>query len=100
MLCQRYFQRTPAFFAITLPGSETTVTGAYSMYVPMRANPVGTNTAGNSLHRPGVAFYSVTSIAGVQDAVGAGYTTLGIAAGAGALTSGQINGGLFLSAEL
>ena len=100
MLCQRYFQRTPAFFAITTPGTETDVTGAYSMYVPMRANPTGTNPSSNSFHKPQVAFYLVTAIQGVQDATGAGYATLTIATGAGTLASGQINGGIFLSAEL
>jgi hypothetical protein len=100
MMCQRYYQRTPAFFGITVPSNQTEVTGAYSMWVPLRASPTATVPSSCSFHRPGIAFYAVTGVLGSQANDGTGYTTVTIAAGAGTTTSGQINGGLFLSAEL
>jgi hypothetical protein len=99
-LCQRYYQRTPGFFGITAPATQTDVTGAYSMFTPMRANPTGSRPSTSRFHRPGVAFYNLTGLVQVQDLNGNGYTIATIDSGAGLLTSGQIVDGLNLSAEL
>ena len=98
--CQRYFQRTPGFFGITAPSTQTDLTGAYSMFTPMRANPTGSLPSTSRFHRPGVAFYNLTGLVQVQDLNGNGYTIATIVSGAGLLTSGQIVDGLNLSAEL
>ena len=97
-LCQRYYQQVGSFYAGTQVGSETTLVGAYSMYCPMRAGPTGTVAA--NFHRPGVAFYTISSISQIQDATGGGYSGFTIQSGAGAGTQGQYNGLLKLSAEL
>jgi hypothetical protein len=99
-LCQRYYQRTGGFYAGTQIVNETSCVGSYSQYVPLRASPTVNIPGGGRFHKPGVAFYSITSVAGGQDANGLGYTTCTIDSGAGAGTVGQIDFGFILSAEL
>ena len=99
-LCQRYFQLSQSFFALTGPTTQTEVTGSYPMFVPMRANPTGSIGSGTAFHKPAIAFYAVTGISSLQDSKGNGYSILNIQTGAGTLTSGQINSALLLSAEL
>jgi hypothetical protein len=99
-LCQRYCQQTTAFAGVTAFANELSVSGSAPFYVPMRANPTATIPVGCVFHRPGVAFYAVSAVAGIQDASGGGYITVTIAAGASTNTSGQITQGLLLSAEL
>jgi hypothetical protein len=54
---------------------------------------------GASFHKPGIAFYTISSINTGPDAVGNGYQNMTISSGAGTQTPGQIAGGLNLSAE-
>lgn len=100
MMCQRYYQKTNSYFAITEPGQQTRTTGSPSLKVEMRSAPTVTIPAGMAFHRPAVAFYNATSVISGGSADGSGYVTVDIATGAGTLTSGQMNNGLLYSSEL
>ena len=93
-------KQTTAFAGVTAFANELSVSGSAPFYVPMRANPTATIPFGCVFHRPGVAFYAVSAVVGMQDASGGGYITVTIAAGASTNTSGQITPGFLLSAEL
>ena len=99
-LCQRYYQITNSYFAITEPGTQTRTTGSPSLKVNMRAAPTVSLPAGLAFHRPAIAFYAATSVFSGGSADGSGYVTVDIVTGAGTLTSGQMNNGLIYSAEL
>jgi|LakMenEpi03Aug12_release.lakeMendotaPanAssembly.Ray.scaffolds.fasta_scaffold67144_6 hypothetical protein len=96
--CQRYYQIVGSFYAGTSP-SETSLVGAYSMYVSMRASPSSGGYSAN-FHRPGIAFYTINSIDQLQNQNGSGYFVATISSGAGGYTQGQFNGTLNLNAEL
>ena len=100
MMCQRYYQKTNSYFAITEPGQQTRTTGSPSLKVEMRAQPTVIIPSGMAFHRPAVAFYNATSVVAGGSADGSGYVTVDITTGAGTLTSGQMNQGLIYSAEL
>ena len=100
IMCQRYYQTTGGYFAATLSGSELSAVGSCNVKVDMRADPTATLPSGSSFHRPGIAFYSISSVDSGPQANGRGYQYATIAAGAGTSTAGQIVSGLNLSAEL
>ncbi len=97
--CQRYYQIVGSFQAATAQNSETYLAGAYAMYCPMRAGPTAVGFTG-SFHRPGIAFYNIVSIDGIQGADGANYTSVTIASGTGTGCPGQFSGTIKLNAEL
>jgi hypothetical protein len=100
MLCQRYYQRTGGFFAATQESNELNAVGSCGVKVDMRATPTATLPAGSRFHRPGIAFYAASAVDSGPEANGNGYQSFTIASGAGGGTSGQIDRGLILSAEL
>jgi hypothetical protein len=100
-LAQRYYQKTGGYFAATQVTSELYATGSCGVKVDMRANPTATLPAGGGrFHKPGIAFYAISAVDAGPQANGDGYQTCTIAAGAGAGTTGQLDFGLILSAEL
>lgn len=100
IMCQRYYQKTNSYFAITEPSLQTRTTGSPPLKVEMRAAPTVTLPSGVAFHRPAIAFYTATSVVSGGSADGSGYVTVDIASGAGTLTSGQMNNGLIYSSEL
>ena len=97
--CQRYFQTIGSFVASTISTNQTVVVGCYSLYCPMRADP-SLYTFNGSFHKPGVAFYTISSFSSLQNYQGNSYTTFNIASGAGSGVDGNYNGTLQLQAEL
>jgi len=97
--CQRYFQTIGSFQAATITTNQTVVVGCYSMYCPMRADP-SLYTFNGSFHKPGIAFYTISSFSSIQNYQGNSYTTFNIASGAGSGVDGNYNGTLQIQAEL
>ena len=100
LMCQRYFQISPSIQAVTSFATQTDLTGAFSLWTPMRANPTASLNGSPQFHKPGIAFYNITSVASGPTATGGSYTTLVIASGAGTGVGGQAVAPLKLDAEL
>lgn len=100
MLCHRYYQKLSAT-AVVNYASGAEIAGAVSLYCPMRATPTMSLVPGASLHKSGVAFYTLTSItsSGIGSD-GMGYFAINISGSPGAGTVGQVMGGLIFNAEL
>ena len=100
IMCQRYYQLTGGYFAATGSGNQLDAIGSCNVKVEMRADPTATLPAGVRFHKPGIAFYAISSVDAGPKANGNGYQVCTIASGAGTSTPGQIPEGLILSAEL
>lgn len=100
ILCQRYFQISQTTQGATSSVNDTQFLCAVQLWTPMRTSPTSSLNGSPVIHKPGIAFISISSVDSGPSATGGSYTTFTIPSGYGTQFSGQAISALKLSAEL
>jgi hypothetical protein len=100
ILCQRYFQLAPTTQGASSAVDQTQFLCAVPLWTPMRTSPTSTLISGSVVHKPGIAFITISSVDSGPSATGGSYTTFTIPSGYGTQFTGQAISPIKLSAEL